>query len=175
MNRSVVGFLLFLISLIGSVGFVWPKAMAVRQLGVEERAKKEVIAVKKNRLTALTTLSQTFATNANRVKLLTSILPPLPQIPEVLVTVEAMARASGISIQSITPQDDDQGQRIIVTIVGDGELSAIEGFVDNVGLNSRPITVDSASIVKNPEGNRLSVVFGLSFPYHSQTSEGSNE
>ncbi len=170
MNRSVLGFLTFVVALILAVGFVWPKAAMVRDLGVEEQAKRKISASKEEKLKALSTLSQTFAANTTRIDSIISILPQSPEIPEALVTIEAVARANGVNIQSLTPQVDDQKQQVVLTLVGDGDLQGVEGFVANMADNNRPVSVSSTTLTKSPDGKRLNVSFGLSFPYKTNKS-----
>lgn len=170
MNRSVIGFLAFVVALVLAVGFIWPKANTIRDIGVEEQAKREISKTKQERLAALTTLSQTFAANSTKIDTLVSILPSTPEIPEALVTVEAMARANGIEVKSLTPQNEELKQSVLVTLIGSGELTGIEGFISNVADNNRPISVNSVTLVKSIEGNRIDMSIGLNFPYRSTKS-----
>ena len=174
MSRSVLGFLTFVVALVLAVGFVWPKAAAVRDLGVEEQAKRQISTSKEEKLKDLNTLAQTVGSNTVRIGSIVSILPQSPEIPEALVTIEAIAKANGVNIQSLIPQVDTQKQQVVLTLVGDGDLAGIEGFISNMSDNNRPVSVTTTTLTKSPDGKRINVSFGLSFPY-KETKSGSKQ
>lgn len=173
MNRSVIGFLSFVVSLILIITVVWPKANAVRDLGVTEQAKKSISHAKAEKLKSLSQVATNFNVNAARIDTILSALPPSPDIPEAIVTIEAIARVTGITIQSVIPQVESQKQQVVMTVLGEGELGAIEGFISSLATNNRPVSVTAVTISKRSNGSILNFSFGLSFPFRSDTEEKS--
>lgn len=171
MNRSVVGFLSFVIALILAITVVWPKAVEVRDLGVIEQAKKSISQSKTDRLKALTEVTTIFDVNTARIERIMSAVPVSPAIPEAIVTIEAIARINSITIQSVIPQLDSQKQQVVMTVIGEGDLSAIEGFVDSLATNNRPVSVTAMTVSKRTEGAKLNFSIGLNFPFLSDGKE----
>lgn len=171
MNRSVIGFLSFVVSLILIITVVWPKANTVRDLGVTEQAKKSISQSKTDKLKLLSQVATKFAVNSNRIETILSAVPPSPDIPEAIVTIEAVARINNISIQSVIPQLENQKQQVIITVIGEGDLRGIEGFVDNLASNNRPVSINAMNISKRSEGSKLNFSVGLNFPFRSGDKE----
>lgn len=165
MNRSLAGFFSFVIAIVLGVGFVYPKSGAVHALGVEEQAKRAISKNQEAKLAALSQLKKTFSTNSNLVTDLLSVLPQTPQIPETMVSVEAMTKENGIDLRSLTPTIDAPKEQVVLSLTGEGELAAVEGLINDIAANNRPITISSAALVRLSEGNRISVSLSLNFPY----------
>ncbi|HEY1074871.1 MAG TPA: type 4a pilus biogenesis protein PilO [Patescibacteria group bacterium] len=148
MNRNTLGFLLFILAIMIGVGAVYPKVRSVHMASVQKDAELKVVALKKQRLERLKLLNQTFDTESVKVGKVLSALPNEPAYPEALVSLETIARESGVLIQSLLPQTDTDRQEISITLAGDGGLANVEKFLDSLASNDRPISIAAVSITK---------------------------
>lgn len=164
MNRGVLATII----LIATLGFAFmvlvPKVQEVKAINIEKQAKIRVAANKQARLTALEQLNTTFTNEAQRVSTIISTLPNTAEVPELLITVEAMANQSRINLQSIFPQVNEKQQQVSLTLVGEGELSTIEELMRSIGDNNRPMSVSSFSLVK-ASGKNLSFNIVVTAPF----------
>lgn len=164
MNRSVLSIIILLVTFSFVFTILVPKIQSVRDVTIEQRAKVQIAANKKARLQALEQLAGIFSSQSDRVTNLVATLPQDPELPEVLVSVEAMANQSGITLLSLFPQVDAKSEQINLTMVGEGDLGQIEAIMRSIADNSRPMSLSSFSLVKG-QGNRLSFNAVVSIPY----------
>lgn len=167
MNRNLLGFILFVLAIALGVGLVWPKIGDVQSVTLDRNAKEQVLKTKTDRLNSLATLRSTFETQQPRIDKLITTLPQEAQVQELLVSFESLAQQSGVTIQSIVPQDNSRDQRVLVTVTGDGELGAIESFLQGISQNDRPMSISSVATSRTPDGRRLNFTFSLYAPYVS--------
>lgn len=164
MSKGLLGLIMILAALGVGVGLVMPQIGSVHTLSVEADANRQYRDLKEQRLTALTNLKSVFAGQPDQIAKIMTSLPQEPQIPEVLASIEAMAKETGVNFSSITPQNDTHGKRVNVTISGDGDLNTIERFIDALRQNKRPISVTTVNLSRRDD-NRLSYSLGVYFPY----------
>lgn len=165
MNRPLAGFIAFVVALAATVGLVWPKANEIKHLGVDEQAKSRLASARQTKLDALIDLESAFSAQSDRVAKIVSILPTEPEIPEALTSLEAIARVSGLTVTSLTPQLDETSRAVVVLGVGEGDMAAIETFMTNVAANDRPISLTTLALARSSDGKKMTMTFGLSFAY----------
>lgn len=165
MNRNLLGFLLFIIAVGLGVGVVWPQINEVRLITTDRNAKRTVLETKKQRLKDLQTIQATFATDPERINRLITTLPPEPQIQELLVTIENMGQSSGVNISSVVPQVDTRQQKVLLTLVGDGDVFAVEKLIAAIGDNNRPMSVEGITINRAQDVKRVSYSLTVNAPY----------
>ena len=180
MNRTLWSWLILLISIGFALGVLVPKIQSVRTITLDKEAKLQMVTNKQARLAALQELQTLFASQQDRVKNLISTLPQTPEVPEVLVTIEALANQSGVAVQSMLPQINNREHQIDLTLVGDAELTNLEAFMQGISDNARPMSVTAFTAVKNQSNStRLAYNLVVTLPYTvaaksttSSTTEG---
>ncbi len=165
MNRNGLGLLLLALSIILIIAFVGPQIRQVRGSTIEKYAHAKVLDKKKQRLAALQQLNSVFTTQEDRINRLITTLPQQPEIPEILVSFEAMAKESGIQLAGINPQVDARQQKVTATLTGKGDLGAIEKLAQAIADNNRPLSVLSVSLSRIQETNQLNFVMNVAIPY----------
>ncbi len=164
-SRNILGTILFVVAIAFGAGVFWPRVQAVRSISVERTAKDQIATAKTKRLSSLQVLRGAFAQQPDRIAKILSSLPPDPQVPELLVTLDAMAKQNSVTLQSIVPQVNTHDQKVTVSIVGEGDLAATEKLVQSIADNDRPLSIDSVSFNRSGTSNRLSFSLSLSAPY----------
>ncbi len=173
MNKNLVGWLLLIFAIAFGAAIVRPKIADVRAITLEKDAKLQLLDNKKQRVQDLTTLSNIFAVNQSRVDALISALPQDPQLPELLVSIEAMANQSGVTIQSIVPQVNQKDQQVSLTLVGQADLGGVESFTQTIADNNRPMSIDSLAMTKNSNaGKSLTFNLVIQVPYIAKPAKG---
>jgi Tfp pilus assembly protein PilO len=173
MNRNALGFLLFILAVALGFGVLLPKINEVRDVTVDMKAKTTIANNKQKRLDDLRQVQTTFSSQKDRVALLLSTLPQEPEVPEIIVSVEAMGRENGLSIESLLPQVNADDEEVTLTLVGEGDLGAVERFMQAIADNNRPMSVTALSLTRKQESNALAVNATVLAPYISL--EAANE
>jgi Tfp pilus assembly protein PilO len=165
MNKSLLGIFFIVIAVILGFVMVRPKIADVRDTTLERDVRLKIATAKQQRHDGLQSLTKTFAGNTDKINKYLSTLPQEPEIPEVLVTLEAMARDNSVSVESIAPLSDTKKQTVSVAMSGEADLTSIERFMQAVADNDRPLSVTALSLTKKQEGNSLAYSLNVSFPY----------
>lgn len=165
MSRSFIGYLLILLSLLLTGLVLWPKMQDVRAATVNRDALREVVETKQTRLESLQKLNSTFKSNTERISRLVSALPQEPEVPEVLVALEAMIGQSGVTVTSISPQVHQRDSVVLTTITGTGVMAEIERFASLVAANDRPMSLRTIVMTEQTEGSEIRFTATLEIPY----------
>jgi Tfp pilus assembly protein PilO len=167
MKNNLIGFLLIVGALTIGFGLLAPKIDEVRALSIEQRALKQLLASKKQRKAALQQLTTIFTGKEDQIRAIMATLPQDPQIPDVLVSAEAMIRESNVGITSITPQINPTQQQVYLVLAGQGGLGNIEALMTKIGENNRPMSVSAVSLTK--VDNTIGFNIGITLPYVAQS------
>ena len=163
MKNNLLGFLFILGALIFSFSVLVPKIKEVRVTTVEQKALAKVLENKKERVAALQQLNSIFAPQQqqDKIKAIMATLPQEPQIPDILVSIEAMIKESNVNFTSITPIVNAAQEEVSVVIAGQAPLGSIEALMNNFVQNNRPISVSATNLTKveNNIGFNISLIF----------------
>ncbi len=174
-SRNLLGTVLFVIAIAFGVGVFWRQVEVVRTVSTERSAKIALAAAKTQRLSSLQVLRGAFAQQTARVDKLLTVLPSEPQVPELLVTIEAMGKQNSITLQSLVPQIDARNQKVELTIVGEGDLAGVEKLAQAIADNDRPLSIDSVVLNRGASSSRLSFSIAVSAPYvQTPTDKGAS-
>jgi Tfp pilus assembly protein PilO len=165
MNRDILGFLFLVLAIVVGVLFFVPKVQEVHTITTDKKAKTALTDSRKARLTALQQVQTLFAQQPDRIKKLSAVLPAQPQIPEVLVSLEAMAKESNVVLTSIVPQVSTKDQSVFATMVGQGDLASVEKLSLLIADNSRPMSIRAISMSKTQDGKAISFTLTIRAPY----------
>lgn len=169
MNRDILGFLLLVLAVVVAVLFFVPKVQEVRSITINKKAKAELAQARDARVQALKQIQTVFAQQPDRIKKLAAVLPSEPQIPEVLVAVEALAKESGVLVSSVVPQVSEQDSAVYLTIVGEGALTSVENLSKLIADNARPMSIPTISLLKSQDGKTISFTLTIKAPYNTPT------
>lgn len=170
MNRTIIGISAIVLALIVGVFVLRPKIADVRQVTIDKKVSLERVKQKEARLEALNSLSTAFANQPAEVEGIIRSLPTEPEIPDVLVTIEAMTRDSGLSLDALSPSIDKTKQLVSVSLNGTADLAALERFYQAVSENRRPMSMSQVTMTKSQTSNALNYNFVVSFAYITQSS-----
>lgn len=165
MNRDILGFLFVVLAVVIAVLFFVPKVQEVRVISVDKNAKFELTEARRARVEALKQVQAAFAQQSDRIKKISAVLPSEPQIPEVMVSLEAMAREANIALTSVVPQVSTKDKAVFVTMVGQGSLAATEHLSKLIADNGRPMSVRAVSLLKTQDGTAISFTMTIRAPY----------
>lgn len=172
MGRNIIGVLLLVLSLGFYSLFFLPKVHEVRDISIQKAAAADVKSAKEQRLQALKQLSGTFASQQEKISKYVSTLPQEPEVPEVLVSLEAMVRDANLNLQSLVPQVNKTDRDVAVTVVGSGDLSGLERLFAAIAQNDRPISLKSVTINKVEDENSLAFTLILRVPFIPLQDDG---
>ncbi len=165
MNRNLLGYILFLVTIAFGFGVVMPKFQEVRGQAIDSYSYRNVADAKVARVKAYQELKSSFASQKDRISRIISALPSKPEVPEVFVSVEAMARGSNIDLESLLPQTGTNEQKINLTLIGRGELKSLESFWQAINENDRPMSFTTLSLTGIQGSNDLSMNLSLMLPF----------
>jgi Tfp pilus assembly protein PilO len=165
MNRNLLGYILFLVTVAFGFGVVMPKFQEVRGQAIDSYAYRNVADAKVERVKDYQELKSSFASQKDRISRVVSALPSKPEVPEMLVSVEAMARGSNVDLESLLPQSGANDQKINLTLIGRGELKSLESFWQSIIENDRPMSFTTLSLTGIQGSNDLAMSVSLMLPF----------
>ncbi|MFY9484146.1 MAG: type 4a pilus biogenesis protein PilO [Patescibacteria group bacterium] len=108
------------------------------------RLSGEVLAKTREVETLRKLLINSKATNGT-LNLLSLAVPSEPQIPELLIMVQAVAQKAGLTLVNATPSASPGGTKMDITLKGG--YSGVVSFLDILNRNLRPGVVQNFSII----------------------------
>lgn len=171
MNRDILGFLFLVLAIVLAILFFMPKVQDVRTVTIDMKAKQSLVKSRDTRIQALKQIQAAFAQQPERIQKLASVLPPEPQVPELLVAAEALGVESGVALTSITPQVSSQDKAVYLTLVGDGPLAGVEALARLIAENARPMSVTTVSYQRAEGGRSLSFTIVVKAPYNDPEAD----
>lgn len=175
MSRDILGILLLILAVVIGVMFLSPQLRDLQAITIDQRAKAQYVAAKQERVQALDQVSKVFAQQKDRVVKLISAIPPKPQIPELLVTVDVMAQESGLSVTSMVPQTNPREKVVFVAVVGEGDIPAVERFAQLAADNNRPMSISALTLQRGADGRRISFTATIRVPYGEDTATATTQ
>ncbi len=178
MSRDILGFLFLVLAIVIAILFFTPKVHEVRTVTINKRAKSALVEAREKRVQSLKQVQAAFAQQPDRIKKITTFLPSEPQVPELLVAVEALGKESGVTISAIVPQVSSDESGVFVTLSGEGSLPAVEKLTALIGDNGRPMSVQSVNYLRTQDGKALSFTLVIRSPYNNPsiaTADASGE
>jgi len=164
-KNNLMGFFLMLAALIIGFSLLLPKIHDVHSTTVLSQATVELAKKKQARLDAIKQLAPVFASQQDKVNAIIATLPKDPQIPDILVSAEAMLKETNVGFTSITPQVNASQEEINLVISGQSALQNIEALFNAISQNNRPMSISSASMTKLD--NTLGFNMSILVPYFS--------
>lgn len=152
----IVGLVLYVVAF-GTIYLTWVKLLPqLRTTGQE----KEQQSAEKKRLTTelqlLTQAKQTIASKKDQLDLLNVAVPDAgTSLPTVLLQMDTLVNRSGVSLTSLSPGLQPEGNSISLNATVQGSLPAIENFLDSLNTNLRLITVQTLDFTGSGDVNAI--------------------
>lgn len=142
----------------------------VPQFGAISNTQSEIVQLS-GEVTAKTREVQTLrklltdGRTSGTLNLLALAVPSEPQIPELLIMVQAIATRAGLILVNATPSASPGGTKMDITLKG--SYSGVVSFLDILNRNLRPGVVQNFSIIgqSNPEESFSDTVANLSVEF----------
>lgn len=150
MKKSGTVTILICLAIIFLGGYFLTKPLIgkLKEKNIQIDAKEKDISAMQSKISDLQTASSQMKTGSKELELLNLAWPPDEGLPEVLVSVEAMAGRAGLSVQAISPASGQQSNtgEVPVTVTVSGNFSNIITFSQILEKNLRPIKIKSIAI-----------------------------
>lgn len=145
------GIIVLCLLIIFGVGyFVIPSYVAeVKDLNLEVAVTKQKIQLTEQKLQDLQYLKGQFEANKDLVNLLNLAIPDGVQLPETLVSLDALAKDSGLEITSIQPKAASSGGDKTISLSVTGSYDALKSFLVKMENNLRPMNASTISVNKS--------------------------
>lgn len=143
----------------------------VPQFGAIGKTQSEIarlsgeVGNKTREVNALRKLLKDPGATGGTLNLLSLAVPSEPQIPELLIMVQAMATRAGLTLVNATPSATPAGTKMDITLKGG--YSGMVNFLDILNRNLRPGVVQNFAIISqsNPEQSLVDTVGSLSVEF----------
>lgn len=122
-----------------------PKLEVIRQTQTELTTLRAQVEAKTKELDSLRKLATQGGAVARTLELLAVAAPADPQIPELLIMVEAIASKSGLTLVNATPSVSTSGTKLDLSLKGG--YGSMASFFDLLNRNLRPAKVNNFSEV----------------------------
>lgn len=153
----LVAILAIWFGLVPQFGAISDTQSEIAQLSGEVTAKTGEVQTLRKLLTDVRT--------GGTLNLLSLAVPSEPQIPELLIMVQAMVTRAGLTLVNATPSASAGGTKMDITLRGG--YSGVVSFLDILNRNLRPGVVQNFSIISqsNPEESLSDTVASLSVEF----------
>ncbi len=166
MTRSVVSFLLLLAAAVFGVTLLLPKMRQVRALTLEKNALVSLAETRAQQKRNLDSLQATFISRRAEISQILATLPDSSNLPELLVTIEAMGKESGATFESLVPNTEAR-DHVMLNLTGRASLASYEALMNAVAANHRPMSVESYSLSAGSDVNSLTFSVALAVPFRA--------
>lgn len=152
-----------MVILVVGIWLIYPLMNQISDLNLKIGAKNEEISQAEKKINDLNTLKTEFSRFQNEVKQLAIAAPSEEQMPEILAQLEALAKKSGLEVNSIQPTTGTASNEVAINLSTKGSFTSTLLFLQNLEKNARPIQVRSINLgsAKLGETNILSTTFNL--------------
>lgn len=167
---------LCLIAIFGIAYFAIPPYLAeVTDLNLKVAITNEKISKTQQKISDLKYLQTQFEANQPLIELLNIAMPQDPQMPQTIISINSIAKDSGVDITSIQPKSKSASSSNQITLSINGYYEGLKVFLNKLEKNLRPINVTELSYNKSTSqttGNQITA--SLTLDIYQPNSGGSS-
>ncbi len=129
--------------------FLWlaPTSVALKSGTVQAEVLSQRETVLMQRKALLASVTQALVSNQDAAQLIQLAAPQDQSMDALLVSFDAMAAQSGVTLASVQPQTAGQVPQELITTIGvNGTYGGIQAFVQAIERNLRPLTIHSLTL-----------------------------
>lgn len=171
-RHSRIGIILLLAAIIGWFAVVKPQIAVFSERALAVQVKNKEVKSYNQRLNDIKVIKDQGEAVQKTLRSMYLAMPKQSQIPEVLVMIESIGNASGVTFSAVTVGTPTAGSgvsEVPVSISYNGNLGAVNQFLTAVQNNIRTAVIKNQTLAADKAGN-LAVSMQLGLVYQGGTN-----
>lgn len=168
MKKSHLGLILLLVAVVGWFGFLMNQIKSFSANTLQAKVLNTELTSYNKRVSDLDFIRSQGNGITSTLTALFLAMPRSSQVPEVLVMMQGLGSAAGLTFNDVNVGVPD-GSQVPVTLSFTGSQGAVTSFLDASFKNIRAVAVKNQSIVADQSGN-LNVTMQLGLIYQGGTN-----
>lgn len=165
-NNNTIGLVLLGVAILVWFGVVRAQVASFSELSKDLTAKNAELKSYETRVADVKKIIDAGATAQDRLRAYYLAMPKLSQVPEVMVMMEGLAAASGVTFSSAN-LGSPTGSEVPASVTFSGSIDSVANFLDVVNRNVRTIRVKSQTLAAESNGS-VTVSMQLGFVYQGE-------